>query len=83
MLKIETRLTYANIVVEGQDLKQKQFLEQLIMQIDPLFDVVGLKVLFVVSAGHANAKSDIEHLDRGIICILLETENQRKRNTIG
>ena len=57
-------------------MKQQQFLEQLVVQIDPLFYVIRTKVTFVVCTGNADAKSYVEYLDRGVVSILLETRRK-------
>ena len=59
LFEVEARLADADVVVEGQELKEKQFLEEIFVQEDALLDVGGVEVVLVVSSGHRRGEGDV------------------------
>ena len=61
--KIEARFAHADVVIKRQELEEQKFLEQIFVQVDALFYVCRIEVMFVVCAGHRRRERHVQDFD--------------------
>ena len=63
LFKIKARFTHADVVIEGKKFKEQKFLKQVFVQVDALFDVGRVEVVFIVCAAHRRRERHVQDFD--------------------